>query len=201
MSTLSFWRTYRRHFVCYLFVVAAVCFSIVQTKSVPKEPPIFPNIILAETVEVENNLQKKAERVLKGFGESEPLVVLTVEMQSGYLHRESFDVDPERTAIESAQSTEESLDGSEGEKLIVSSLAADAKSGDKRYCNRKEAVNRLVSQSVTKFESRTPQIKKVSCMIQVSEKNKSRLPEIEQAVWVALGLNAQRTDIVKAFVE
>lgn len=190
MSPSSLWRVYRHHIFCYLLAMGAICLFFTHANTQPRAAAIFPNLLLQETLGVEASMQEKAEKVLEGFGESEPVAVVTADLEAGYLHRESYEVDPDRSAIESEQMTEEALNRDH-----------PSDPNEKKYANRKRAINHLVSQTKTLFESRNSRLKRLNCLVQISENNAHRANLIERSLEVALGLKRERGDQVLVVVK
>lgn len=183
--------------LCLILVAVVSCAfysHATQTARPEAEETVTTTSIIDQSSEYEDWLQEKAERVLQAFGESSPSVVISVEMRMDKSETETFTPDPQRKVVESVQVTEE-IFKKRREGLMNESITENFEPG---YMNVKKAENYQVGQVKTKTVRLHPKLKKVSCVVFVSEKNKERRQEIETAVAVALGLEFDRGDAVLA---
>lgn len=172
---------------CSLILVLYVAQCWNQSQS---EKATFPDIFEQAAIDRANNdpkvleagLREKAETVLRGYGEDEPCAVVTVAVTTDWEDVETYLPMKEAKALESIQTVGESCEGST------------------EYRNTKSSENYVIGHTKTVTHRNSPRLTSVSCLVQVSEENADRLPEIEKAVAVALGMQFDRGDVVMASV-
>jgi len=175
MST-PFFRQLSRCVIPALLLVAGVFVSLFFKSSKAEKP--YSCAVFCESIDVEARLQAKAEKVLRAFGESEPIAVVTARVRTGY--------------FESQEKTPSSSPTMESQQRVRETDESHS------YQNEKVATNWVVGELQTSHRSFRPQIQRVSCLVQISDHNRERRQEIEDAVAVALGLDSERGDVALA---
>jgi flagellar biosynthesis/type III secretory pathway M-ring protein FliF/YscJ len=189
-----------------LVLVAFVCCAVYThtLDTVQPEPPpeeaFTTDSVIAQHQQYEDWMQEKAERTLRAFGEDSPVAVVTATVDMNMSETEAFTPNPDLTAIESVQKTEEILCKRDSGDLMNSNPRPEPTSGKPNYKNSKQAENHLVAQTKTKTVRKTPKLARVTCVVFISEKNQERRQEIETTVAVALGLDFERGDTIIATV-
>lgn len=134
----------------------------------------------------EARLQEKAERLLRGLGEHEPVVVVTASWETGRKVTTSYRPLADGKVLESTQTTHEEMDRKNEE--------------NGRYVNTKEAHEFSYAATKTFECQEEPRVVRVCCLVEVGSRHASRVAEIEQALGVALGLDGERGDRVMVMV-
>lgn len=168
----------------YLLIVVLLSCSHLYHHSI-HQPNRGLSGFLSQEREVENLYQARAVHILQGLGESKPVVEVSVCIDRTRRETQQISPDPLTTVVESEQSTSESM--------------APAVS-EKPYRNDKRAVNYRVAETRIKSVSTEPELTRVHCLAQVSTHNAQRAEEIERALFVALGMKAERGDSVMVMV-
>jgi Flagellar M-ring protein C-terminal len=188
MSTLSRSQLCRCAIPVCLLVMAVALSLLLRTPEECRESP-FPSPAISESIDVEARLQAKAEKVLRGFGESEPIAVVTAEVRTGYT--EVRHNKPNHTGVvESEQKTSEAMERGP--------CGSDCAENTNEYLNEKVARNWVIGSEETFHKTFQPTVMKVTCLVQVSEENRDRMADIQNAVEVALGLDLKRGDVALA---
>ena len=187
---------------CFL-LLSLICYRSPFLKQLPSNA--IPTGTTSEFgPQLESDLKAKAETVLRGFGEEKPAVVVTVVTREGHTEVVSVRLDPDSKLAKQSQETEEKMDsGSKGLESPGDLLAPEEK-GEKyhkkcqNYVNTKRAVSWDYDRKSTTFSSDAPSAERISCLVQISERNAHRLPLIEKSLWAALSLSSERGDVVLA---
>lgn len=184
MSVKTSARFFRWVVPCFSLLLVLCCAGFLSSeaaRSKPLQAALHREVTTPEVLEA--SLGAKAERVLEGFGESDPVAVVTVALTSDWEDVEAYLPQRETRTLEAIQTTGESM------------------KGENEYRSTKAAENYAVGFIKTTTHKAGPRLQRLSCLVQVSEKNAHRLDEIEQAVSVALGADVQRGDQVMASVQ
>ena len=168
--------SYSRISLVFLFLAASVSLALFRA-----EPGPLSTRNPVKSSQLEDEYQRKAEFVLKNFGEEHPKVTVTASVEEGETN--TIVITPTQENVkESEQMTTETLQRSPSE-------CNDLESRSKNYDNRKYAVNWLNGKKQVERKTTQPQLVQLSCLAQVSNKNSDRCKEIEEALSVALGMN------------
>ncbi len=181
--------------LCFLFTAAVSCILFSKTVTVKESHDVANTTsVISQHQDFENWKQEKAERVLAAFGESNPVVVVSVELEVNISETEVYAPNPDLCVVQSVQKTEEIV--RETDEAPLQSSTAKPAAHAAKYKNCKVSEDRKIGYSKIKSFRRTPKLCRVSCAVVVSKKNEGRRKEIKKAVATALGLQFERGDSV-----
>ena len=174
-----------RHWALPLLVCSVLIFQFQSPPANVEESCDHDTVSTSDAQDLERlceaQLEEKGRSVLRSLGEVEPLIVVTTSFDRSKSQREEFLPSQDHQVLESSQQVSESLQ----------------KDSDREgYEQAKVSTNYQVGCLKTISSNKSPRLQSVSCLATVSSRNSERTEEIEKALYVALGLQADRGDTV-----